>query len=244
MKTKLKNRIVSAILALSMLASFLPAGLVAPVYAATESIITGHTITAVNDTTFRVTFVVPGMEGAPLNNYAFALIPDVTSFNDAGSIPSLGVGSDFHPQLGSIGAFEASIAARGAPSAAYYVEVTSSPNSGGAKSFDSNGAVNFTVTMPKSLAETIQGLIGYTKGNGKTVSAADSSIPLVALLWTQGGPNFAATTGTWEGENPAVLEISGGPIDIYGPSPNPLNDLQTEFKNHPLTLTKIGRAHV
>lgn len=240
MKTKLKNRIVSAILALSMLASFLPAGLVAPVYAATESIITGHTITAVNDTTFRVTFVVPGMEGAPLNNYAFALIPDVTSFNDAGSIPSLGVGSDFHPQLGSIGAFEASIAARGAPSAAYYVEVTSSPNSGGAKSFDSNGAVNFTVTMPKSLAETIQGLIGYTKGNGKTVSAADSSIPLVALLWTQGGPNFAATTGTWEGENPAVLEISGGPIDIYGPSPNPLNDLQTEFKNHPLTLTNTG----
>lgn len=237
MKTKLKNRIVSALLALSMLASFLPAGLVAPVYAALSTVTTGHSVKVNEDGTFTVTFKVPGMEGASLGNYAFALVPDVTSRGEAAGIPSNEIGGGFHPQLGSAHAFNSALVSAGAPSSAYYFSQTTAVES---LRYDSSGNVTFTGTMPKSLAETIQGLIGYTKGDGTQVSAADSSIPMVALLWGQGGPTFAGYTGTWSGSNPAVLEISGGPIDIYGPSPNPLNDLQTEFKNHPLTLTNKG----
>lgn len=99
MKTKLKNRIVSALLALSMLASFLPAGLVAPVYAASSTVTTGHSVKVNEDGTFTVTFKVPGMEGASLGNYAFALVPDVTSRGEAAGIPSNEIGGGFHLSL-------------------------------------------------------------------------------------------------------------------------------------------------
>ena len=199
MKTKLKNRIVSALLALSMLASFLPAGLVAPVYAALSTVTTGHSVKVNEDGTFTVTFKVPGMEGASLGNYAFALVPDVTSRGEAAGIPSNEIGGGFHPQLGSAHAFNSALVSAGAPSSAYYFSQTNAVES---LRYDSSGNVTFTGTMPKSLAETIQGLIGYTKGDGTQVSAADSSIPMVALLWGQGGPTFAGYTGTRSEERP------------------------------------------
>lgn len=236
-KTSLKNRIVSALLAITMVMALLPAGMFTVAQATNIMDGSAGSVTQ-NTANFAVTFNIPDKGNTGLGSYRIVLVPD-TSKDGKESVPSaLAQAGYFSDQNGS--AVESTIGGNGAPPREYYGY--HDQGTYGQMSF-TNNSVTFTIEMPQSFKDTVNYLAdnGFIKKDGSTCSRTDTSIPMVALFYQQQGiPTAAIAMGTWTGENRANIEISGGPINAFGPATTTINAFQTEMLTHPLTLTNTG----
>lgn len=198
MKTKqtFKKRLVSGLLALVMVLGFLPANLFP---AANAAVITsGHFLSVKENGDFTLTFNVPGA-GGDLGNYALAILPDVSAGSAAGA-PSAQIGDSFHDGLGTIGAFNNVFTSLQAPRESYFYQ-----NSASVKVSWSGGKLTITGNLGKTFAAAKTSEQGKYKADGTQVASSDTSIPVVAILWSSVGPRLCATTSSWAGFNPPVL---------------------------------------
>ena len=196
MKTKLnfKKRLVSGLLALVMVLGFLPANLFPAANAAVVT--TGHSLEVKNNGDFTLTFNVPGAGGG-LGNYALAILPDVSAGGGVGA-PSNQIGKAFHDGLGTIGAFNKVFETYKIPRESYYYQ----SNAGATWS---NGKLTITGNIGKTFDQAVAAEGGKYKADGSQVVSSDTSIPVVAVLYSTVGPRLCATTAVWSGKPPVQI---------------------------------------
>ena len=178
-KKNWKARLVSGLLSLAMVASLLPAGLFTlPAQAAG---IEGGTMGAIvgNNQTASVTFTFPGAGNSNLNSYSVVFLPDAS--NDSGFVPSNNVavilgGLNSPSQLRGelIGVADA------------YVQEKHD-----ATKF-TNNAVSFSFSVGNFEAAR-NALVGYYKADGSQITATDTTIPMIAMIYTGNGLRAYAT---------------------------------------------------
>ena len=235
MKTKLKNRIVSGLLAFAMTFSLLPAGLLPSAHALTVPELGTMNVT---EDAFSVSFTVSGKGNTNLGLYRFILVPDAST-KGATSTPSYQVGRGFSDQNGAT--MVTSLESFGAPSRDYYYYVDNAEARafvGDTVRFPASG----TISMPKSFSDTITYLAsnGFVDKNGRAFQMTDTSIPMVALFYQQQGtPTAASAIGSWGGKNPAQLVFEGEP-NASGGNTTTAKNLNDLYGAIPLTLTNVG----
>lgn len=244
MKTKLKNRIVSGLLAFAMTFSLLPAGLLPSAHALTVPELGTMNVT---EDAFSVSFTVSGKGNTNLGLYRFILVPDAST-KGATSTPSYQVGRGFSDQNGAT--MVTSLESFGAPSRDYYYYVDNAEARafvGDTVRFPASG----TISMPKSFSDTITYLAsnGFVDKNGRAFQMTDTSIPMVALFYQQQGtPTAASAIGSWGGKNPARLVVTNsegvenGPTNVVTTRTDNISmaDYHEMFKALPLTIENVG----
>lgn len=172
-KKNWKARLVSGLLSLAMVASLLPAGLFTlPAQAAGIEVGTMGAIVG-NNQTASVTFTFPGAGNSNLNSYSVVFLPDAS--NDPGNVPSNNAAVILS---GLTSPSNLSGMLKGVATA--YLQEKHDPTK------FTNGAVSFNFSVGNF--ETVRNaLVGYYKPDGSQITAADTAIPMVAMIYTGNG---------------------------------------------------------
>ena len=219
MKTKLKNRIISTLLASAMVLSLLPAGLIPSAKAV--NLAGAGTMTSVDEgNAFSASFTVTGKGNTNLGLYRFIMVPDAST-KGATDVPSYQVGRGFSDQNGAN--MKSLLASWGGVDESYYYYsdngIEPRAFAGDTVRFPESG----TFSMPHSFEETITYLAtnGFLRPDGTSYKVTDTEIPMVALFYQQQGtPTAASAIGTWKGVNLAKLvvtnvdDIENGPVNV------------------------------
>ena len=199
MKTTMKNRMISALLALSMLVSLLPAGLVPSAMAldlATKDI----TLTKNGDGSWNYKVVFRnGSANAELANYAFVLVPNITGSGDKGGLPSAQIGDGISTStISSLADLETILLGNTIkiPSGTYAKQ---DGGTNGKRSYESDGSITFEGTMPMDVVKVIEAAADNScvDSSGAAVARTATSIEMCAIMWTDTPASVAANVTTW-----------------------------------------------
>jgi len=215
MKMKIKKRVVSTLLALTMVAPYLPTGLITNAYAAVEK---GNAAFSINLATgkYTATFDVGGTSDTAAGNYSFVLAPNVAKQYKE-YVPSLQE-SAFKGVAQSAGLEKVFTGTQvGQQTGAFHVESGS-----GGKKFNAQGQLVFDgflkSTVLKDLKSTIANVDGYVDAKGNSISKdTTTSIDLIAVLW-HNNEYVGWGTATWNPTTAATVEIESTDYFYAAPS--------------------------
>ena len=251
MKTSMKKRIVSAVLALAMVVSFLPANL----FPKAEAVVFNGTLTITPKSdgsggTFEATYT--GGDATDAGNWYFALVPDITTgSSNAHTVSKDILSGDISDQtltafLGSIGSLGIDLSTVVTHAGGNALAV-----SGGTVSFSSDTAGMSLGGVLPSLDAVLSAYPDgfYTSESAEKVTNP-VSVPYIAVFFSKGAPpklNFAKAE---YGLKEATLVLSN-PVEVWDSATSPgtrisINTMQANFKTSGITLKNVGKetAHI
>lgn len=210
MKTSMKKRIVSALLTLAMLASFLPAELFPKAEA-----VAGLKLEIVkldpNTGAYEIK-VTNGPSNQKSGSRVLALVPDVKVSSTGGTPTELIQAGNINRGTQTTTGMQSAINVTGNPTGSYVIE-------GGEITFDSKGEYTFSGSLPAGGFTAVRDLFsgGFYETGSSTLTSQGSItyIPYIAMLVTAGGtPDLVTTNTTYATMLPAQLTADPTSISL------------------------------
>ena len=193
--TKMKRRVVSAILAFAMVVGFVPAGLAPSAHAADPGVSEFKIYKQGNTWKYKVTFTDLGTAGASIPNYSLAIVPNVTA-GKVNQVPAAQVNKAIHSQLNTTSFASAVKGCIGANADAVAIFIS---GRSGDYQYGPGGTVTMSGTLTTELSAVVSAMAGKLTSSGDRVAAGDKGIEMAAILWRQGASNLVAGgVTTWE----------------------------------------------
>lgn len=212
MKTKLKNRIISGFLALSMMFGLTSGWLTFPVVA---TAVTNIEFKSLDMETGRWTVEATGPANVGSGSWVLAVVPNV--YTGAGVTPEMLIALKQiteGTQTGGSENAQMDTALKMSNLPAGLVSIQSNATHGGAWTFDASGKHTFSGTFDTKTLEQVRAAFvnGYTDADGNQLTSAQiTDLPMIAMLVTANAPaTLVWTKGTMTA--PARAELQGTPI--------------------------------